>query len=117
MKDKWRFAILVVVLVLGYLLGRGTLLPSAQAQAAGQAGNIICVIGNPSTSGYAPIVVVDTLEQTLLVYEYGTGTSGGKLGLKAARSMRYDRLLMELNNLRPTVGEVQNIAAGQRGGR
>jgi hypothetical protein len=92
---RWKVSCLIIAgIALGALLsGRGGL-PRVQAQGDGAAGNVVVVVGN-EVSREMPIFLVDTAEQTLLVYQWDY--SGEDIELMAARTYRFDRLLTEFN--------------------
>ena len=69
----------------------------------GRAGSVTCLIGD-STRTYYPIVLVDSLEQTILVYEFKTLSD---LRLSAARTYEYDKQIPEYNNTGITPNEVR----------
>lgn len=105
MKDKW-FGVVVLGLAIlfGYLLAGSGMFSRAEAQVSGgEAGGVICVVG-PQSQGYLPIVLVDTREQRLLVYEF---RSQGNIYLRAARPYMYDRMMPPYRNGEPSVIEVR----------
>jgi len=109
MKDRWQSTAVVVLLALifGFLLGRSTL-PRAEAQTSeGTAGRVTAVLGSPmgAQTAYSPIVVIDGLQQSLMLYEYSY--RGRSIELKAARSFRYDKEIKELNNKGLSVDDVR----------
>jgi len=72
MKDHWQSLALLAMLavVLGYVLGHSGGIPTAQAQGEGMvAGRVICVVGQ-TADNRAPVFIIDTLEQTVMVYDY-----------------------------------------------
>ena len=115
MKERWQSAALVALMamVFGYILGQSRILPVAQAQGEGAAGRVICVVGTASDRT-APIVLVDTLEQSIIVYEYNY--TARSMYLKTARSYRFDRLLVDFHSgggLGPSVEEVRRMMEGR----
>ena len=118
MKERWQSAafLALLALMLGYILGQSSFFAPAQAQGEGMAaGRVICVVGQV-TNNRAPIFLVDTLEQTLLVYEYNY--IARNMYLKAARTYRYDKQLVDFSTsggLGPSVPEVSGIVERQRG--
>jgi hypothetical protein len=105
MKDKWfGVVILGLAMLFGYFLAGNGIFSRAEAQVSeGQAGGIICVVGGQNRN-YLPIVLVDTREQRLLVYEfYGQGN----LYLRAARPYMYDRMMPPYKNGGLTVADVR----------
>ena len=70
----------------------------------GAAGNMICVLGT-ERGGYAPIVLIDGQERTILIYEYAYAND--EIELTSARTFEFDRLIKEFNVEGLSVGEVQ----------
>ena len=54
------------------------------------------------------LYLIDTRNQTILLYRYGGYRSGG-LSLLSARSFRYDRQLLDFNSGKPSPQEVRNL--------
>ena len=109
---EWRTAFIVLVsLVAGAFLAGSGILPGARAQSEGRAGNIICVMGR-DRNGYAPIVLVDGREQTVLVYEYSYANH--RIELTSARTYEFDRLINEFNIEGITVKKVRQEVTQQR---
>ena len=54
------------------------------------------------------LYLIDTKNQTILLYRYGGIRSGG-LSLLSARSFRYDRQLPDFNSGKPSPGEVREL--------
>ena len=107
MKNKWQaVALALMALVLGYVLGHNGLFPGAQAQSESAAGRVAVVMGS-ERNGYVPIVLVDTLEQTLMIYEYSY--AGRRMELKSARTYRFDKQLMEFRVGEPSVRQIQDM--------
>ncbi|MCK4298560.1 MAG: hypothetical protein KAX80_03445 [Planctomycetes bacterium] len=109
-KEDWKTGLIVVLaVVVGILLAQSGILSSkAYAQSEGQAPGVICVLGYP-VNGYAPIVLVDVPDQTLIVYEYSYGSD--TIELTAARTYRFDRRLKEFNIEGPSVADVMKEVA------
>ena len=106
MKGRSQTVVLAVVMfLLGYAMAH-SILPRAQAQSAAGGGSVAVVMGL-ERNGYAPIVVVDSVEQSLLVYEYSYG--GRNISLESARTYRFDKLLPEFKNREPSVRQVQDM--------
>ncbi|MEK6559940.1 MAG: hypothetical protein AABZ43_07325 [Planctomycetota bacterium] len=61
------------------------------AQGDGNAGHVFGVVGE-RLSNREPFYLIDTNEETIMVYEY---FQGGGLGFVAARSYKYDKKLQE----------------------
>jgi len=107
MKDKWQtLALMLAALLLGGILGRQGLFPGAEAQGESAAGRVAVVVG-PERNGYAPIVLVDSLEQSIMVYEYSY--AGRRIELESARTYRFDKQLMEFKTGEPSVRQVQDM--------
>jgi hypothetical protein len=103
---EWKVAFLVLLsVVAGVLLAGRGVLPAARGQSEGRAGNLICVLGE-NLRGYAPIVLVDGQERTILVYEYSYGDD--RIELTSARTFEFDRLIKEYNVEGLSVGQVQS---------
>ena len=113
MKRNWQNGAILVLVALGvgYMLGRGVMMPGAHAQGESRAGNVALVMG-PERNGEAPVIVVDALESSLLIYEYDY--RDGALNLQSARTFRYDRQLIEFNNDDPSVQAVRTQIQKQR---
>ena len=113
MSKNWQSSAILVLVALGvgYMLGRGAMMPGAHAQGESRAGNVALVIG-PERNGEAPIVLVDALESSLMVYEYDYRDRG--LTFRSARTFRYDRQLIEFNNDDPSVQTVRTQIQKQR---
>jgi hypothetical protein len=106
----WRLAAIVLACVLaGVLLAGSGLLPAAQAQSEGRAGQVVVVLGQVWSNGYAPIVLLDSQDETLLVYEYSYQDE--RVKFSCARSYRFDKLVTEFNNSGPTVEQVRSQVA------
>ena len=104
-RQDWKTGLIVLVSVTaGFLLAGSGILSSAHGQSEGQAGGVICVVGQ-ERNGFAPIVLVDVPDQTIMVYEYSYAND--KIELTSARTFRYDRRLTEYNIRGPTVEQVQ----------
>jgi len=111
MHKNWQSAVLLLVAVaLGFILAQDGILPRAQAQGDGAAGHVICVMGQ-ERSGYAPVVLVDTLEQSVLVYEYSYRSR--LLELESARTYRFDKMLLNFETSGPSIGDVRSIVRQQ----
>ena len=107
MKEKWQTAVLLLAAVLlGCILGQSGIFPRAQAQVEAGAGRVAVVMGS-ERQGYAPIVLVDTLEQTVVVYEYSYGAR--RLALESARSYRFDKQLTDFKTGEPSLRQVQDM--------
>ena len=117
---KWNHVLMVflalLVGILGTLVvtrsvGRGGERGIAWAQDSAQAGNIIGLIGQIHPTGRVPIVLIDGVQQTLIIYEYDV--SNQMLRLQRVRSYRYDRQLVDFASkgsvpTTPSVREVQD---------
>ena len=113
MKQNWQAIALgaLAALVAGYLIGQAGFVPKANAQMAGESGRAICLIG-PIRGGYAPIVLVDSLEQSVIVYEYNYDSR--RLELKSVRTYQFDKLLGEFRNEGIPIAEVRRLLEGGR---
>ena len=117
---KWNYVLIVflalLVGILGTLVitrsaGRGGERGIAWAQDSAQAGNIIGLIGQNDPRGRVPIVLIDGVQQTMIIYEYDV--SNQTLRLQRARSYRDDRQLVDFASkgtvpTTPTVREVKD---------
>ncbi len=98
-----------VGLLIGCIAGQTVgLLSTAHAQSEGSAGRLIAIMASTDKQ-YTPIVLVDTLEQTLMVYTYNRNAR--TLALEAARTYRFDKQLGEFHNQGITVEEVERYIA------
>jgi len=96
---------LALAVLFGCLIGGNNFFSRAEAQVAGgQAGGVICVVGE-QYQGYLPIVLVDTREQRLLVYEYYY--PGNSIELQACRPYMFDRVMPPYHNRGITVNDVK----------
>lgn len=111
-KQDWKTALIVVLaVVVGFFLAdSGILSKKAYAQSEGQTSGVICVVGE-QVNGYAPVILVDVPEQTILVYEYSYGTD--RIELTAARTFRFDKKLIAYQSEGPTVEEVRQEVVRQ----
>ena len=96
MKENWQMNVilLLVALGVGYMLGRTSLLPGAEAQMGSETGRIAVVMGE-AREDEAPLCVIDTLEQTIMVYKYDY--SGRDLDFETVRTYRFDKQLQSYN--------------------
>ena len=102
---SWQTGLVVIVaLVVGIALGGSGLLGNVQAQSEGAAGSAICVAGT-ERNGILPIVLVDSREQSLLVYEYSYGND--QVELTAARHFHFDKQLQDWHTDGPSVQAVE----------
>ena len=109
---EWKMVVVALVaLIAGMLLAGRGVLPAVQAQIGGQAGNVICVVGQ-ERNGYAPIVVVDTREETLLAYRYSY--SDYTIEFTSARTYNFDKQMKEFNIKGVSVGAVAGQVTGRR---
>ena len=93
MDKGWKIALIVLAsLAVGYLLAGGGILQRVHGASEGRTTGVICVIGSP-VNQYAPIVLVDIPNETLLVYEYSY--QNDEIELTSARTYRFDKLLRE----------------------
>lgn len=103
--QEWKTAVIVLVcLTAGVLLGGSRILSKAYGQSEGRTAGVICVVGE-DRNGYAPIVLIDVPDQTILVYEYSYGNDS--LELATARTFRFDKLLVDYNTEGVSVEEVR----------
>ncbi len=106
-------AVLATLLVTGE--GRARFIPAAYGQDSVAGGYVVALIGN-ETSGRYPVVVVDSKEMTLMVYEYNRANFS--FDLKGVRSFRHDRQLRDFKGKRsggPSVEDVmQRLERGNR---
>ena len=107
MKEKWPVMVLLLVAVLcGYILGQGSILSRAQAQGDSTAGRVGVVIG-AERNGILPLFIVDSLEQSVMAYEYRY--AGDTLTLKSVRTYRFDKQLGDFHTLEPSVRQVEGM--------
>lgn len=102
--------IVLAVLCLFFVGGKQGSPASAQVELqAGGDGRILVVPVQIERDSYG-IAMVDTIGQTLWIYEINShGPAYKRLRLLAARSWRYDRLLQELNTDQPKPEEVRML--------
>ncbi len=101
-------AVLLALLAIVQVSGRGVW-AQAPGGAAGGA-TMAIIVGDPAPSQDEPIFVIDSRNETICIYEFNVGTR--KFGLKAARTYKYDKELVEFMNERPTV---EDVKAGRLG--
>ncbi len=122
-KRQWLLPAFIVLCVLFLFFAAGRLnLPSkalAQLKAGEQNGILVIPIqiGRESSA----LAMVDTVGQTLWVYELSSkAPPHSRLKLLAARSWRYDRMLQQYNTDEPTPEQVrillQNLGKGKDSG-
>ena len=102
---EWKMAFVILVSVMaGVFLAGSGILPAAHGQSEGRAGSVICVVGQ-ERQGFAPVVLIDGQERTILIYEYSYAND--RIELTSARTFEFDRLVKEFNVEGLSVGEVQ----------
>jgi len=94
----------LVAVAAGFVLAGSGVLRSAQAQSEGRTSGVICVVGQ-EVNGYAPIVLVDVPDQSIMVYEYSYGND--RIELTAARTYRFDKQMADWQTEGPTVETVR----------
>ncbi len=99
-------AVILVSLVVGFLLAGGSVLPKASGQGEGMTQGVMVVVGD-AYAGYAPIVLMDIPDQSILVYEYSY--SARQIKLTSARTYRFDKLLTDFQTGPPTVDQVRGF--------
>lgn len=111
-KKSWVLPAFIIlgVLCLFFVGGKPGLPASAQVELqTGADGRILVVPVQIERDSYG-IAMVDTIGQTLWIYEINShGPAYKRLRLLAARSWRYDRLLQELNTDQPKPEEVRML--------
>jgi len=104
--------------LIGVVVGMMMNGPVAVAQGDGDAQHIVALAGYADQShNEQPIYVIDTREQTLLVYEYGLGQSG--LNFIAARTIKYDKLVEEYDirqnrGVSPSIDQIKKLKRKRR---
>jgi hypothetical protein len=99
-------ALVVCALLVGYAAAGALGGRPAHAQADGQSRGVIAVMGEVRDRGaQAPIIICDTVEQTMMVYLYDYRNED--LEFVSARSFRFDKLLQEFNNDGRSVEDVE----------
>ncbi len=78
----------------------------AQGGGGAAARHVFAVVGNRANNR-EPFYLVDTRQETIMVYEYGV--QGDGLGLVSARSYKYDKLLEQYgrSNFGPKVDKIK----------
>lgn len=111
-KKSWVLPAFIIlgVLCLFFVGGKPGLPASAQVELqTGAEGRILVVPVQIERDSYG-LAMVDTVAQTLWIYELNSrGPAHKWLKLLAARSWRYDRLLQEFNTDRPKPEEVKML--------
>jgi len=111
-EKRWVLPAFIVLAVLCLFFVGGKQGSPASAQVglqAGGDGRILVVPVQIERDSYG-IAMVDTIGQTLWIYEINShGPAYKRLRLLAARSWRYDRLLQELNTDQPKPEEVRML--------
>ena len=111
-EKRWVLPAFIVLGVLCLFFVGGKLGSPASAQVelqTGGDGRILVVPVQIARDSYG-LAMVDTVSQTLWIYELNSrGPVHKRLRLLAARSWRYDRLLQELNTDRPKPEEVKML--------
>ena len=100
MKEKLFYVsigfIVCLMMVLAFGFGRFTPMPAVHAQMSGSgAGSTTVVLGETTGRGLLPIVIVDSADDSLLIYEADISRPTWRLELKNARHFRYDKQLLE----------------------
>lgn len=98
--------LLGVVIVLLMLVLTKTSPNYVVAQGDGSARHVFAVVGRQQ-SNREPFYLVDTLQEVIMVYEYGVQGEG--LGLVTTRSYKYDKLLEQYgkNDFGPKVENIK----------
>ena len=105
---KWLLPIFIVLFILCLFFMGSKADDSFETQAGGK-GGIHLVPVQIARDSYG-VVMVDTVSQTLWVYEINNrGPAYNNLRLLAARSWKYDRKLEDLNTSSPRPKEVQRL--------
>jgi hypothetical protein len=109
-KKGWLLPVLLTFILL-YLLftgGRPYNWAGAQQQFQAVTGDNIMVIPVQLDRDSYGVAMVDTLRETLWIYEVNNrGPANNRLRLLAARSFRYDRMLEEYNTAEPKPKQVK----------
>ena len=106
--------VVLLAVALGFVLAGGGVLKMAQAQGEMQTGRIAVVAG-PIRTVDLPIILVDSREETMMVYEYDMAQK--ELNLIAARTFRFDKLLAQFEvkgRNGPSVDEVKRAVTAPR---
>ncbi len=108
MKEKLLYvgAGFVVCLMLAVTVGRWSLFQPAHAQTPGASAGATTVALGEVTRNVLPVVIVDSVDNALLIYEVDMSRSEWRLELKNARTYRYDKQLREFRTT-PSVGAVR----------
>jgi len=110
MRDVKVAALVLVCVVAGFCLAGG-LLPRAYGASEGMTSGVICVVGD-ERNGYAPVVVLDVSEQTIVIYEYSY--LARHIRLSSARTYRFDKQLPDYETDGVSVEEVRRAVTGQQ---
>jgi len=109
---QWLLPVLVVLctLCLFFAGGKSTLPVNAHAQPQSDTEDEILVIPIQLERDSYGLAMVDTVNQTLWIYELNSrGPAHNRLKLLAARSWQYDRLLQQYNTAEPKPAQVKKL--------
>ncbi|MHC4479457.1 MAG: hypothetical protein ACYS8K_01305 [Planctomycetota bacterium] len=110
-RDWKTILIVLLVVAVGVLLAGGGFRSRAYGQSEGRTSGVICVVGQ-AVNQFAPIVLVDVPDQTIMVYEYSY--QNDDIELTAVRTYRYDKLLKEFHPEGASVEEVRRHVMQQQ---
>lgn len=96
----------IIILLIMVMLRNSPNYAVAQGDGGAGAKHVFALIGKPERNRQ-PLYLVDTRQEVIMVYEYGVQSEG--LGLVAARSYKYDKLLEDYgrSTFGPKVKEVK----------
>lgn len=109
---RWLLSALVVLGLMGlfFMAGRSGLPANAQAQLQTGSESAILVVPVQLERDTYGIAMVDTVGQTLWIYEINSrGPAHSRLRLLAARSWQYDRLLKQYNTDEPKPQQIKML--------
>ncbi len=98
-----------LLMAVAFGFGRmNTEMQTALAQSpGGSAGNTTVVLGELHRGAF-PVVVVDSVDDSILLYEADISSTRWKLELKNARTFRYDKQIREFNT-EPEISRVRQL--------
>ncbi len=109
MKDKMFYCLFGFVVCLAVMLSFNRLDHGnpAHAQAHGTSAGSATVVLGEAVRGVFPLILVDTDDDSLMIYELDASRTRWRLTLQSARTYRYDKQLREYNIEDPSVRDVR----------
>ncbi|MFP4176295.1 MAG: hypothetical protein ACLFT2_03640 [Candidatus Brocadiia bacterium] len=114
MKEQWKgtAVVILVAALVGYVLGQAGLIPDASAQSSSSSQEVAVVMGPEAVDDDVPFLVVDSMERTIMVYEWDM--SARTMKFQAARNYEYDRMVENYGQSKntPSVEDVEGRVQG-----